>query len=159
MHHLLLLLIIVLAVEIASIQVNSVALPAYPRFSSLRFRGGATQGAPQHGKIPKCVANAFVEPTKTVERSSIEAINVRLVPTEEEPPFKVHPIFVWWFMAQFAKAFIIMCIPHSFHSRFAELPTVPTLLLLGTPVAESVICALLVAVLRCINPFLNLFKK
>ena len=159
MNHFLLLLIIVMAVEIASIQVNSIPLPAYPRFSLLRFRGGATEAAPQYGKLPSYVANAHVEPTKAVERSSNEAINVRLVPTEEETPIKVHPIFVWWFMAQFAKAFIIMCIPHSFHSRFAELPTVPTLLLLGTPVAESVICALLVAVLRCINPCLKLFKK
>ena len=148
-----------MAVEVASIQVNSIPLPAHPRFSSFRFRGGATEAAPQHGKLPSYVANARVEPAKVVERRSDEAINGRLVSTEEKLPIEVHPIVVWWFMVQFVKGYVLMCLPSSFHSRFAEMPTVTSLLLLGTPVAESVVGVLLVGLLRCIKACVRLFTS
>lgn len=159
MYHLLLLLTIVMVVETASMQVNSVSFGIPTRFSSLRFRGGATEAAPQHGKLPNYVANAFVEPTKAVERSSDEAIDARLAAIENKLTKEMHPLVAWWFMVQVLKAMVLMSMPLSFTSRLVKLPTIQTFVLLSTPIVESLICGLLLVLLRSLNACFQYFKK
>ena len=159
MHLLLLLLIIVMAVEVASIQVNSVSFAIPIRFRTLQSRGGATKAVPQHAQLSSYVANADVEPVKGVERNFDGAIDARFAAIEKKLPKDLHPIMVWWFTVLLLKVMILMSMPLSFISRLVNLPTVQAFVLLSTPIVESLICGLLLVLLRSFNAGFQYFKK